>query len=217
MKHIKTRIKHHNKAGMAAKRIGGFSIAALQRALSGDEAELKRLGEVKREGELVATLLPSIAETIKTKIKNEQDWNEFLAAYVKDGSEAATAMHKAAGQTQLANMTYAHKRKENIEQFKGAWELEKGRHEFAIDYNRAKMYADLIFQQVDGEVAVLDQKSRITLRQQTEDRKHLLKTSAYLLETGEEANLELIQKKDYSQSASLLERVGRSVRNLIGV
>lgn len=217
MKHIKTRIKHGTKAGAAAKRIGGFSVAALQRALAGDEAELQKLGEMKREGEMVATLMPAIMETIQSKVKNEKDWNLFIAQYVKEGSEAANAIDKGSRQTRLVSVAYEHRQRENAEQFRGAWELEKGRHKFAIDYNRAKMFADLVLQQVDGEVSVLDQKSRLRLRQITEDRDHLVKTSEHYLEHGEEANLELIQKKDYSQTAGLFQRLGRGVKNLIGV
>jgi hypothetical protein len=217
VKHIKTRIKHGTKAGAAAKRIGGFSVAALQRALAGDEVELKKLGEMRREGEMVATLMPAIMETIQSKVKNEKDWNLFIAQYVKEGSEAATAIDKASRQTRLTSASYVNRQKENAEQFKGAWELEKGRHKFAIDYNRAKMFADLVFQQVDGDVAVLDQKSRLKLKQKIEDRKHLVQTSEHYLEYGEDANLELIQKKDYSQTAGLFQRLGRGVKNLIGV
>jgi hypothetical protein len=217
MKHIKTRIKHGTKAGAAAKRIGGFSIAELQRALAGDEAALQKLGEARREGEMTSVLMPAIIETIKSKVKNEKDWNLFIADYVKEGSEAATAIDKANRQTRLATVSYGNKQRENAEQFRGAWELEKGRHKFAIDYNRAKIFADLVFQQVDGEVAILDQKSRLKLRQINEDRKHLIKSSQHYLEYGEEANLELIQKKDYAQTDGLLQRLGRGARNLIGI
>jgi hypothetical protein len=224
MKHIRTRIRHGTNRGLAAtdsgkaiKAICGFSEQDLRKALTGDQDILKRLGEVRKEGELVATLLPGISETIKSKIKNEKDWNLFIAEYVKQGTDAASAIDKAKFDSRMAISRYNHKRVESIEQFQGARELEKGRHQFAIDYNRAKIYADLVFQQVDGEVSILDQKARVKLRQQTEDRKHLIATSEYLLEQGEEANLELIQKRDYSQTAGLFQRLGRSIKNLIGV
>ena len=224
MKHIKTRIRHGTNRGLAAtdsgkaiKAICGFSEQDLRKAVTGDQDVLKRLGEVRKEGELVATLLPGISETIKSKIKNERDWNLFIAEYVKQGTDAASAIDKAKFDSRMAISRYNHKRVESIEQLQGARELENGRHKFAIDYNRAKMFADLVLQQVDGEVSVLDQKSRLRLRQITEDRDHLVKTSEHYLEHGEEANLELIQKKDYSQTAGLFQRLGRGVKNLIGV
>jgi hypothetical protein len=217
VKHIKTRIKHNTKAGKAAKKIGGFSVAELQRALTGDTAALKKLGEVYREGEMASVVMPSIIKTIQAKVKNEKDWNQFLGQYVKDGSEAAIAIDKATNQASLANAKYMHGRKELTEQFKAAWEMEKGRHKFAINYNRAKLFADLVFQKVDGVVALKEQGSRIKLRQIDENKKYEIESSQHLLEYGADANLDLIQKRDYSTKTGIRHRVTRSIRNLIGI
>jgi hypothetical protein len=224
VKYIKTRIKHGTnrgvtatKAGRAAAVVGGFTYNDFKKALSGDKETLKKIGEIEKENQMFEVAFLSLSRASLKKIENEKDLNLFVAEYVKKGSEAANAIHKAKQQTRLATVVYENKRDENVEQFKGAWELEKSRHKFTIDYNRAKTYVDLVLQYVDGEVAVLDQRARLKLRQMNEDRNYAIKTSAHYLEHGEEANLELIQKKDYSQTAGLFQRLGRGIKNLIGV
>ncbi len=66
MKHIKTRINTKTRAGNAAVRVAGVSVADLDKALQGDQAMLQKLGSMYREGKMAATLMPAII-TVKAR------------------------------------------------------------------------------------------------------------------------------------------------------
>lgn len=217
MKHIKTRINHKTKAGKAAQKIGGVSVSQLQNALKGDQTVLKKLGSIYREGKMAEALMPAIMETMKTKIKNEKDWNTFLADYVSDGSKAEIDIQKAQNKASLSNAKYVHGMKELTEETKATWELEKGRHKFAIDYNRAKLFAELVFQEVEGKVKVEGQGTRLKQKQIDEEFDYQLKASEHLLEYGDDADLGLIQKRDYAAKVNSPWAVIKRARNALGI
>lgn len=217
MKHIKTRINTGTKAAVAAQRIAGVSVEELKQALTGDQAVLRKLGDMHQEGKMAAALMPAITETIRTKISNEQEWNKFLAEMVSSGSKAAVDIDKGKRQASYANVKYLHDMSEMSEQFKAQMELEQGRHRWAIDYSRAKLFADLIIQDVEGRVRSLDQLSKVQLKQMTEDKNHELKAAQHLLEYGEGADLSLIQKRDYQGQINSPMGIIKRFRNALGI
>jgi hypothetical protein len=217
MKHIKTRINTRTRAGKAAQRVAGVTVAELQQALIGDQNVLRKLGSMYNEGKMAATLMPAIIETVKTKITNEQEWNKFLGEFVADGSKAEVNIQKAKRQASFANVKYWDDMVELREQFKAQMEIETGRHEWAIDYGRAKLLADLIIQDVEGKVRLLEQRSRVELNQIQENRAYELKTAQHLLENGEQSDLTLIHKRDYEAAARNPLGVMQRLRNALGI
>ncbi|MBD2489045.1 hypothetical protein [Aulosira sp. FACHB-615] len=217
MKHIKTRINTKTRAGKAAQRVAGVTVSELQQALTGDQAVLRKLGAMYQEGKMTATLMPAIIETVKTKINNEQEWNKFLGEFVTDGSKAEVEIQKAKRQASFANIKYWDEMQELKEQFKAQLEIETGRHEWAIDYGRAKFLADMIIQDVEGKVRLLEQRSRIELKQIQEDRAYELKSAQHLLENGEQSNLALIHRRDYAAEARSPVGVMQRLRNALGI
>ena len=217
MKHIKTRINTKTRAGKAAQRVAGVSVSELQRALTGDHAVLQKLGSMYQEGKMAQALMPAIIETVKTKITNEQEWNKFLGEFVTDGSKAEVNIQKAKRQASFANIKYWDDMNEMSEQFKAQTEIENKRHEWAIDYNRAKFFADMIFQDVEGQVKILEQKSRIQMKQLGENQAYELKTAQHLLEHGEGADLSLIHKREYVSAANSPGGIVRRFRNALGI
>ncbi|HYX18313.1 MAG TPA: hypothetical protein VE944_28900 [Nostoc sp.] len=217
MKHIKTRIRTNTRAGKAAQKVAGVSVAELQKALTGDQATLQKLGSMYREGQMAAALMPAITETVKTKIKNESDWNKFLGELVASGSKAEVDIQKAKRQASFANIKYLDDMDELREQFKASLEMEKGRHSWAIDYNRARLFADMVIQDVEGQVRLLEQGSRIQLKQLQENQNHELKVAEHLLEYGDNADLSLIHKRDYQAEVKSPMGIIRRLRNALGI
>ncbi|MDZ8138860.1 MAG: hypothetical protein RM049_26750 [Nostoc sp. DedQUE04] len=217
MKHIKTRIKTNSRAGKAAERVAGVTVEELKKALTGDQATLKKLGSMYQEGKMAAALMPSIIETVKTKIGNEREWNKFLGEFVTDGSKAEVDIQKAKRDASLSNIKYLNGMSELSEQFKAALEMEQGRHGWAIDYNRAKLLADMIIQDVEGQVRLAEQRSRIYLKQIKEDEVYELKVAQHLLENGDRADLSLIHKRDYSAIAKSPVGIFQRLRNALGI
>lgn len=217
MKYIKTRINTRTRAGKAAQRVAGVSVSELERALTGDHAVLQKLGAMYQEGKMAATLMPAIIETVKTKITNEQEWNKFLGEFVADGSKAEVDIQKAKRQASFANVKYWDDMQELREQFKAQMEIETGRHEWAIDYGRAKFLADMIIQDVEGKVRLLEQRSRVEMKQLQEDEAYEIKAAQHLLEHGDNSNLALIHKRDYGAVARSPIGVMQRLRNALGI
>ncbi|WP_414755585.1 hypothetical protein [Anabaena sp. CCY 9910] len=217
MKHIKTRINTKTRAAKAAQRVAGVTVAELQQALTGDQVALKKLGSMYREGKMAAALMPAIIETIKTKVTNEQEWNKFLGEFVSSGSKAEVEIQKAKRESSFANVRYLDDMFELKEQFKASLEMERGRHNWTVDYNRAKLFADMVIQDVEGQVRLLEQGSRIKLKQMNEDQAYELKTAQHLLEYGDSADLSLIHKRDYAEKVSSPSGVIRRLRNALGI
>lgn len=217
MKHIKTRIHTNTNAATAAQKIGGVRINELKKALQGDRRILKKLGSMAREGEMAQLLMPAIAEIIKTKVQNERDWNKFVAEYIDQGSKASLDITASQNRASLAEAKFVNTTKEVSEQFRIAWELEKGRHFHTIDYNRAKFFADYILQRIDANMRVLEQKSRIQLRQLDEDRRYDMEVAQHLLTYGDESNLDLIHKRDYVNNGSRSRKAWNWLRNVFGI
>ncbi len=217
MKHIKTRINTKTKAGKAAQRVAGISVKELQAALKGDQSVLKKLGEMQREGQMASTLMPAIIQTVKANIDNEKEWNKFLGEFVDSGSKTEIEIQKAKRKATFANIKYLDDTSELSEQFKAQLEMEKGRHKWAIDYNRARFFADMIIQDVEGRVRSLEQVSKLQLKQMSEDRSHELKSAQHLLEFGDDADLSVIQKRDYQQKLTSPVGVLQRFRNALGI
>lgn len=215
-KHIQTHVNTNTTAGSAAQKIGGVSVAQLQSALLGDKKILKKLGAMHREGQMAKLLMPAIIETMQTKIQTEADWNKFLGQYVQDGSKADLDINTAKNQASLANAKYVHGRKEQDEQFRAAWEMEKGRHKFAIDYNRAKFFANILVQKVNGVTQVNSEGNKVELLQLDTDRKYEEDSAQHLLKYGNESDLSLIEKKNYNKESSS-PGLWRRFTNFVGI
>lgn len=217
MRHIRTRINTKTKAAQAAQRVAGVSIQELKAALSGDKVCLQKLGSIHREGKLTATLMPLVTDIVNTKVKNEKDWNKFLGEFVAAGSNAESTIQLARSQSNLANTRYLHSTKELNEQHRGQKELEKGRHRYAINYNRAKLFVDALTQDVEGRIRIQEQGAKIRLKQMGEDLSHEAKVAQHLLEYGDAADISLIQKRDYAAEMNNPLRVFQRVKNALGI
>lgn len=213
---IKTRINTNTKASRAAQQIGGFSFRDLVKARKGNKAVLKRLYATYREGKIAEVAMPLIEETIRTKVKSEKDWNQFVSQYIKDGSQAALLVEGAKNEASFANAKFVHGTQELKEKFQSTWEVEKDRHKFTIDYNRAKLFADLVIQQVEGEAKLFEQGARVRAKQVSADNDFELKEIEMISQYGDDG-LELIRKRDYLNDESGLSRIFVRIKNGLGL
>jgi hypothetical protein len=213
---IKTRINTKTKASKAAQKIGGFTFAELVKARQGDTAILKRLQKVHREGKIAELAMPLIKEAISSKVQNEKDWNQFVSQYIKDGSQAELLIQSAQFDASFANGKYVHGMKELTEKSKAAWEVESDRHKFAIDYNRAKLFADLLIQDVESNARLFEQGARVKTKQLQSDLEYEEKEIKTISEYGSQG-LDLIQKRDYTRNEKGLRGVVSRIKNSLGL
>ncbi len=195
-KHIKTRVNTNTKAGKAGQGVAGWTVDECERLLRGDKELALKLYSMRKEGDIAELLLPTLKETVGQKIKNEKEWNQFLAQMTKDGSAAELDIQKAMNAASMANMKYVHGMKETTEAFQAEIALERENHKWAIDYGRAKLIVDLIVKKVDGENKILQQGSKLYEKQLAENEQYQLDELQALSTYGEEG-LKTIHKRDY--------------------
>lgn len=203
-------IKNHIEPN--AKRISGIlkdkfglDLSDLDKALQGDKAALKAIGEAGRQGRQIQELMPLLSEAYEHLIKGTEEYNKGVSGILKQGASSAIAIDKAGIQAALANQKYGNQRKESAAELLAGREAEKIRHEYAINYIQLKAYIDTYMSRVDGDGRILDQTNRPQLRQIQEDAKFELNAAKALLSDGEKARLDLMPRRDYVPSESAAE------------
>lgn len=190
----------------------GLDLSDLDKALQGDKAALKAIGEAGRQGKQIQELMPLLAEAYSHLIKGTEEYNKGIAGIIKQGASSAIAIDKAGIQASLANQKYGNQRKESAAELLAGKEAEKTRHQYATNYIQLKAYIDQYMTTVDGDGRILDQTNRPQLRQIQEDTKFELNAAKALLSEGERARLEFIPRREYvpSDSSSDSPRVQQS-------
>lgn len=194
--YIKTRVNTNTKAGKAAQGVAGWTVAECEQLLKGDRKLAQKLYSMRKEGDIAELLLPALEQTVGQKIKNEKDWNKFLAQMTKDGSVAEVDIQKSMNTASMANMKFVHGMKENTEAYQAEVALERENHKWTIDYNRAKLIVDLIVKKVDGENKILEQGSKLYQKQLAENDAYEVEALETITKYGEEG-LKTIHKRDY--------------------
>jgi hypothetical protein len=213
-KYIKSRVNTNTKAGKAAERVTGFSPDDLQGILKGDIGKLRKLRECYRQSGIAEKVLPMLEETIPKSIDINKRWNQLLGKYVSQGSAADLAIESATTDASFANMKYVHGTKELKEGFQAKVEFERERHSDQINYQRAKFYVDMVFQDVDSDAKQFEQGKRVTVAQ-------LLADEAYEMEAidavWEHGTLDHIKRKEYEAELTKPGNIWRRFKNALGI
>lgn len=198
----KFKLKNHVEP--KAKRISnvlghkyGLDLAILDKALKGDQNALQLIGEAGRQGALTQELMPMLTEAYLSAIKGTEEYNKGISAILKQGASSAIAIDKSAGQASLANQKYGNQRKEFIAEYSEANKAENVRHQYALNYIQLKAYIDQYMFKVDNDAKLNEQTYRPEIKQVAEDDRYQLAASKHLLQTGENARLDLMPRREY--------------------
>lgn len=213
-KYIKTRINTNTKAGRAASRVTGFTPSDLEQMLKGDRVKLKELRDCYRETQIAQKVLPMMEQAIPASIDVNKRWNQVLGKYVQQGSAADLAIEQSTLQSSFANMKYVHGTKELKEGFQAQVEIERERHADQINYQRAKFYVDMIFQDVAADSKQFEQGKRIAVAQLLADEEYEMETVDAVWEHG---SLDHIQRKDYESQLTKPGNIWRRMKNALGI
>ncbi|MBW4478639.1 MAG: hypothetical protein KME54_17705 [Tolypothrix brevis GSE-NOS-MK-07-07A] len=213
-KHIKTRINTNTKAGSAAARVTGFSPQELEQILKGDRVAIKKLRDCYYESRMAELTLPMMEETIPKSIEVNKRWNQLLGKYVAQGSAADLAIESSATQASFANMKYVHGTKELKEGFQAQVEIERERHSNQIDYQRAKFYVDMVFQNVDADTRQFEQGKRVAVAQLVADEAYEMESTVAVWEHG---TLDHIKRKNYESHLTKPGNIWRRMKNALGI
>lgn len=176
----------------------GLDISDLNKALAGDKAALKMIGEAGRQGQLTQELMPILEEAYLNLIKGTEVYNKSVANIVKQGANSAIAIDRSVSQTMLANQKYGNQRKELAAEFASAKSSETIRHQYAINYIQLKAYIEQYLMRVDGNAKLIEQANRPEVKQMGEDSRYELAAAKHLLEHGDNSRLDLLPRREYA-------------------
>lgn len=176
----------------------GIDTAFLVKCCEGDEASLKKLGQMGREGALITKLMPKVQAAALSTIQGTQDLNVGIAQIIKQAANSSIAIDRASADVMLANQRYVHERKELASNFATSKQTESIRHSQTIDYIKLNAYIDQHMMQVDGYIRLLEASNKPELRQIDADIARKDKVADHLLKYGDTSQTELIPEKDYT-------------------
>jgi hypothetical protein len=176
----------------------GLDLSDINKALQGDQATLKMIGEAGRQGQLTQELMPILEEAYINLIKGTEAYNKGVANITKQGASSAIAIDRSVSQVMLASQKYDHQRKELAGEFASAKSLEDTRHEYAVNYIQLKAYIEKYLMKVDGQAKLIDQANRPEIKQMAEDSRYELAAAKHLLENGDNARLDLLPRREYT-------------------
>jgi hypothetical protein len=177
----------------------GIDTAFLVKCCQGDEASLKKLGQMGREGALITKLMPKIQVAALSTIQGTQDLNVGIAQIIKQAATSSIAIDKASADVMLANQRYVHERKELATSFATSKQTESIRHSQTINYIKLNAYIDQHMMRVDGNVRLLEASNKPELRQIDAATARKDRVADHLLKYGDISQLELIPQKDYTK------------------
>lgn len=175
----------------------GLDLTDLNKALQGDQATLKMIGEAGRQGQLTQELMPLLEEAYINVIKGTEVYNKGVSNIVKQGANSAIAIDRSVSQVMLASQKYGNQRQELAAEFSTARTAETTRHQYAINYIQLKAYIEQHLMKVDGNAKLVDQANRPEVKQMAEDSRYELAAAKHLIENGDNARLDLLPQRQY--------------------
>jgi hypothetical protein len=176
----------------------GIDTAFLIKCCEGDEASLKKLGQMGREGALITKLMPKVQAAALSTIQGTQDLNVGIAQIIKQAASSSIAIDRASADVMLANQRYGNERKELAANFATSKQTESIRHSQTIDYIKLNAYIDQHMMQVDGDIRLLEASNKPELRQIDADLARKERVADHLLKYGDTSQPNLLPEKDYT-------------------
>ena len=170
----------------------------LIRCCEGDEASLKKLGQMGREGALITKLMPKVQAAALSTIQGTQNLNVGIAQVIKQAASSSMAIDRASADVMLANQRYGNERKELAASFATSKQTESIRHSQTIDYIKLNAYIDQHMMRVDGDVRLLEASNKPEFRQIDADLAFKERVADHLLKYGDISQPELIPQKNYT-------------------
>ncbi len=180
----------------------GFSLDDFKKAIMGDEALLKSIGQAASDGELALEFMPRVKEAFKTVMEATGEYNESIAELIDTGAKNLQRIDRSKAKVQLTTQRYADDQKEQQIQFLNAFKSEDTRHNYAMNYIRLKAYIDQYVQQVDGNAKLLQISAQPQLKQMDANRSYTVEVGKHYLDYGDDARPDLIPQKNYAKPSN---------------
>lgn len=200
----------------------GFGMKDIDSALKGDTKAIQKLGEGARQSKRILELMPIIEQHCLDIIGATVQRNVSEANIAIAGAKGSTQINKAKNKALQANAQYLHSVKEIKEEYVHQKKFEDQRHEDAMNFIKLKAYIDSYVYGVDTEAKVLQQSNAPAMKQLSVDEQYFIQSAKHILSYGDQAQVELIPKKEYVQTQNNNQQKGikqsaQSVLKSLGV
>lgn len=174
----------------------------LNKAMEGDGATLRMLGERLRRGEIALELLPLVEQALTTHYDATAQFNKTKANVLKSGSKNALAIKKARVDVGLANQRHQHENKEIALRYSLGKKSETQRHTYAMGFERLKAFVAHSMTKTEQAVNVQKTINQPAIKQAKSDGERTMEVAKHLLENGEKSRVDLLPRKVYEVASS---------------
>jgi hypothetical protein len=174
----------------------------LNKAMEGDGATLRLLGERLRRGEIALELLPLVEQALTTHYDATAQFNKTKTNVLKSGSKNALAIKKARVDVGLANQRHQHENKEIALRYSLGKKSETQRHTYAMGFERLKAFVAHSMTKTEQAVNVQKTLNQPAIKQAKSDGERTMEVAKHLLENGEKSRVDLLPRKVYQVAGS---------------
>jgi hypothetical protein len=174
----------------------------LNKAMEGDGATLRLLGERLRGGEIALELLPLVEQALTTHYDATAQFNKTKANVLKSGSKNALAIKKARVDVGLANQRHQHENKEIALRYSLGKNSETQRHTYAMGFERLKAFVAHSMTKTEQALNVQKTLNQSAIKQAKSDGERTMEVAKHLLENGEKSRVDLLPRKVYEVAGS---------------
>lgn len=176
----------------------GITEDLIQRALSLDKDALTEIGQKGKEGRLVQTAMPLIAENAKSFLQGLSTYKKGIADIYIEGGNADHSIREAESRVVLGNTKYLHNRRLAGQKFALDKKLESQRYNEQSELNILNAYVSYWLSSIDHQGTLDGTRHRIEMMQLNEDERYQMAQLQQLLQYGDVGNEVAIPYKDYT-------------------
>ena len=174
----------------------------LNKAMEGDGATLRMLGERLRRGEIALELLPLVEQALTTHYDATAQFNKTKANVIKSGSKNSLSIKKSRVDIGLANQRHQHENKEIALRYSLGKKSESQRHNYVMGFERLKALVAANMTKTEQVVNIQKTINQPAMKQLKSDGERQMEVAKHLLENGEKSRVDLLPRKVYEVSGS---------------
>lgn len=228
--HIKTRYKEDShgttKIFELLESTYGFDLNTIDNAMKGEEASLKALGELGRQGRTTQELMPLVVENSLNAIRGTQVYNEGISKIAVEGAKSKTKIDKAGNNALLAAQQYTVDQTLLGVEYNHALESLNVKADQTLEYLNLKHYVSTYLQDIDHQYRMLNETQKPMIKQFNEDERWGMAIAQHYLQYGDKSNPELVPHKQYELVAETnswndfsgkLSSLGSMLKSALGI
>lgn len=198
MKHIHQSMSKRYLTGFEALGNFGLSHNLIDAVIKGDLRAAKKLGSMANEGTQIITKMDEIVRQCTETIRGHEAYNVGLKNINVQAMQSDVAIKNAAIEMAKASKTRDHALTENAARWKYDQIYLNNKHDNTMELMRVNSYMSWFMSQVGHRQALEKIYTKPQLAQLDEDIRWNLEATLHMLKYGDNANLDLLPKKDYT-------------------